>query len=300
MTNIEIVSIMGFMTDDIDLATQLLESIFVPLILIELLVLHQARKLGWTRLKEMFANGATFLLFIPAGIIGVAIWTPVFSSLQAIIPWSIPTTWWSVALAIVVADFIYYWEHRVSHERRVLWDLYHSVHHSSEDFDQTTSLRLGILDGILTLVFSLPMIVLGFSTAVTLATTALVLGYQTWIHTELIARMPRWFEAIFNTPSHHRGHHGAEHPYLDVNYGGILIVWDRLFGTFQPELQTPTYGLTQQIESSNPLDIQFSQLRLLWADLRADDDWRTRWARFWNAPGWQPEAVGRVPSRIDR
>ena len=100
--------------------------------------------------------------------------------------------------------------------------------------------------------------------------------------------MPRWFEAVFNTPSHHRAHHGAEHPYLDTNYGGFLIVWDKLHGTFQPELATPIYGLTTQIESSNPLDVQFSQLALLGKDLRADTSWRTRLTRLWSRPGWQP------------
>ncbi len=278
---------MGSMLDDIDTATELLEAIFIPLILIELLVLRRARRLGWSRIKEMLANGATYLLYLPAGVVGITLWTQVFDAVDGLVPWSIPTNWMTIPIAIVVADFVYYWEHRVSHEKRLLWDLYHSVHHSSERFDQSTSLRLGIFDGMLTLVFSLPMVAAGFSPGLTLASTALVLGYQTWIHTEVIDRLPRWFEAVFNTPSHHRGHHGAEPPYLDVNYGGILIVWDRLFGTFQPELERPVYGLTTQIESSNPIDIQFSQLRLLLRDLRADRSWAMRWARLWNPPGWQ-------------
>ncbi|MEM9611646.1 MAG: sterol desaturase family protein [Actinomycetota bacterium] len=282
------------MIENLNGVTALFEAVFVPLILIELLVLRRARRLGWARIKEMLANGAGYLfLYLPAGIVGVALWIRVFDAVAEAVPWSVPTNWWTIPVAIVVADFVYYWEHRVSHEKRVLWDLYHSVHHSSEQFDQSTNLRLGVFDGMLTLVFSLPMVVVGFSPGLVLAATALVLGYQTWIHTEVIDRMPRWFEAVFNTPSHHRGHHGAERPYLDVNYGGILIVWDRLFGTFQPELDTPVYGLTTQIESSNPIDIQFSQLWLLIRDLRADRSWRTRWARLWNRPGWQ------VPTAAD-
>ena len=286
------------MLDSIETVTELLETIFIPLILVELIVLRRARRLGWARLKEMLANAATYVLYVPAAILGVAVWMRIYDATDSLIPWSIPTTWPAIVVAVVLSDFIYYWEHRVSHEKRLLWDLYHSVHHSSERFDQTTSLRLGMFDAMITLVFSLPMVVLGFSPGLTLTTTALVLGYQTWIHTELIQRMPRWFEAVFNTPSHHRGHHGAERPYLDVNYGGILIIWDRLFGTFQPELARPVYGLTTQIESSNPLDIQFSQLRLLWRDLRAEPVWRTRWRRLWNRPGWQPPGVHEVGSPI--
>lgn len=130
-----------------------------------------------------------------------------------------------------------------------------------------------------------------------LLATGVVIAYQTWIHTEVITKTPRWFEAVFNTPSHHRAHHGADDPYLDVNYGGILIIWDRLFGTFQPELYRPTYGLTTQIESSNPIDVQFSQLRLLGRDLKADSSWTVRLRRLWNRPGWQPNQPGYVGSR---
>ncbi|MCL4129583.1 UNVERIFIED_CONTAM: hypothetical protein GTU68_054240, partial [Idotea baltica] len=193
-------------------------------------------------------------------------------------------------LAVLVADLIYYLEHRFEHEHRLPWDLWHSVHHSSESYDQTTGLRLGLFDALLTTGFLLPMIMLGFPPGMTLVASAVVVGYQTWIHTEWIKKTPRWFEAIFNTASHHRAHHGADDHYLDVNYGGILIIWDRMFGTFQAETNRPTYGLTTQIESSNPLDIQFSQLRLLWADLKADHTWRDRLHRLWNKPGWQPQA----------
>ncbi|MEM8903515.1 MAG: sterol desaturase family protein [Actinomycetota bacterium] len=276
------------MLESLDTLTSLFDTIVVPVLLVELVVLLRVRALDWPRGKEMLANGVTFLLLIPAAVVGALVWVPIFDAVGALVPGSLPVTWWSIALAVLVADLIYYWEHRISHGRRLLWDLYHSVHHSSPRFDQTTSLRIGIFDGLLTIAFSLPMVALGFSTEMAFAATALVIAYQGWIHTELIDRMPRWFEAVFNTPSHHRAHHGNEHPYLDVNYGGILIVWDRLFGTFQPEGERPIYGLTEQIESSNPLDIQFSQLRRLWAELRTDRSWRTRWRRLWNRPGWQP------------
>ncbi|MEL6183107.1 MAG: sterol desaturase family protein [Myxococcota bacterium] len=264
--------------------TDVLEVLFVPILLVELVWLRHRRHLDGARLREMLANASALLFYVPAGVIGFLAWSAVFNAVAAWIPWSLPTTWWTAILAVLLADFIYYWEHRFEHEHRLPWDLYHSVHHSSPHYDQTTGLRLGLFDALLTLGFSLPMVVLGFSPTLALLASGLVVAYQTWIHTEVVQRMPAWFEAVFNTPSHHRAHHGADHPYLDVNYGGILIVWDRLFETFQPELRRPRYGLTTPLESSNPLDVQFSQVRKLWQDLKRDRAWSTRWARLWRRP----------------
>ncbi|MEL6984564.1 MAG: sterol desaturase family protein, partial [Actinomycetota bacterium] len=231
---------------------------------------------------------SSLLVVIPAGAIGIALWFGLFTWISNLLPWAIQTTWFSAIGAVVIADLIYYAEHRFEHEHRLPWDLYHSVHHSSESYDQTTGLRLGLFDALLTLGYTLPMVLLGFSPTLVLLAMGVVVGYQTWIHTEVISRTPRWFEAVFNTASHHRAHHGSDGHYLDVNYGGILIIWDKLFGTFQPETNRPTYGLTTQIESSNPIDIQFSQLRLLWRDLRSDRTWGDRLRRLWHHPGWEP------------
>jgi len=287
---IGVTTILEVMLDLLLDVTDLLDTVFFPLLAFELIVLVRLRQLGWARLKEMLGNGGAFALFLPAGILGVGLWAAAFDAVDGWIPWSIRTTGWTVLLAIVVADFLYYWEHRLGHELRLLWDLYHSVHHSSRQYDQTTNLRLGVFDGLLSLGFSLPMVIVGFSAEVALLTSAFVIAYQTWLHTEVIGRMPGWFEAIFNTPSHHRAHHGAQPPYLDVNYGGVFILWDRLFGTFQAEQDTPAYGLTDgaAVPSPNPFRIQFGPLLGLVRDLRRDRCWRHRWARLWNRPGWRP------------
>lgn len=276
------------MEDALQTATDLLEVVFVPILAIELIWLRRRRKLGWPRIKEMLANLSSLLFIIPAGVVGFVLWFALFEWVSGLLPYAIPNTWFSAVLAILAADFIYYWEHRFEHEHRLPWDLYHSVHHSSESYDQTTSLRLGLFDALLSLGYSLPMVLLGFSPVLVMLAVGIVVAYQTWIHTELVTRMPGWFEAVFNTPSHHRAHHGADSHYLDVNYGAILILWDRLFGTFQQETTRPNYGLTTQIESSNPLDVQFSQLRLLGHDLATDESWAVRFQRLWNRPGWQP------------
>ncbi|MEM7322298.1 MAG: sterol desaturase family protein [Actinomycetota bacterium] len=268
--------------------TDLFELLFVPILLVELVWLQRRGYLRWSRIKEMLANASALIFVVPAGIIGFVAWFALFQAISNALPWSIPTTWATAILAVVLADLIYYLEHRFEHEHRLPWDLWHSVHHSSPIYDQTTSIRLGLFDGLLTIGFSLPLVLLGFDPILVFAATGLVVGYQTWIHTETVRRMPRWFEAVFNTPSHHRAHHGADEHYLDVNYGGILIIWDRLFGTFRAETNRPEYGLTTQIESANPLDVQFSQIRLLIRDLRNDPDWSTRLRRLWQRPGWQP------------
>ena len=291
MPNIGVTPIFGFVTDIIETTTELLEALLIPILLIEIVWLYRRGHLRWARIKEMLANASAFLFFVPGAILGFVAWFALFTTISNALPWSIPTTWATAILAIVLADLIYYLEHRFEHEHRLPWDLWHSVHHSSPVYDQTTSLRLGLFDGLLTTGFSLPLIVAGFSPTLVIAATGLVVGYQTWIHTETVKTMPRWFEAIFNTPSHHRAHHGADDHYLDVNYGAVLIIWDKLFGTFQAETTRPEYGLTTQIESANPLDVQFSQLKLLARDLRRDPDWRTHLRRLWRRPGWEPTAA---------
>lgn len=268
-----------------------LEIAFFPILAVELIWLWRNGRLKWPRIKEMLANVSSLFVVIPAGIVGFVAYVALFDWIQAWLPYSIPTNWATAVGAVLLADFIYYWEHRFEHEHRLPWDLYHSVHHSSESYDQTTSFRLGAFDALLTTGFLLPMVLLGFSPGLVLVANAVVIGYQTWLHTETIDHLPSWFEAVFNTASHHRAHHGSDDHYLDVNYGGVLIIWDRLFGTFQAETTTPAYGLTTQIESSNPIDIQLSQLRLLIRDLQTDRDWSTRLRRMWNRPGWMPEPV---------
>ena len=288
MSIIGVTPIIEHMEANLQLITDILESVFVPILLVEFVWLWRK---GWftkARLKEMLTNVSSLLVVLPAGGLGLYLWFILFEAISNALPYAIPLNWFTALVAVVLADLIYYWEHRIEHEHRLPWDLYHSVHHSSETYDQTTSLRLGAFDALLTVGFSLPLVLIGFSPTVALLATGVVIGYQTWIHTEVVSRTPRWFEAVFNTPSHHRAHHGADSPYLDVNYGGILIIWDRMFGTFQTELHRPTYGLTNQIGSSNPIDVQLSQLRLLWRDLKADSSWGIRLKRLWNRPGWEP------------
>ncbi len=180
-------------------------------------------------------------------------------------PLSIPITVWSWVLAFFVADFTYYWMHRFEHEHRILWAS-HSVHHSSEDYNLTISMRLSIVEGLFEWIFLIPMILIGFTPFQAIVGLILVAQFQTWIHTERIHKLG-WLDEVFNTPSIHRVHHGSNRKYLDKNYGGVLIIWDKLFKTYQREEEKVIYGLTQNINTNNPLKINFIEYKYIWTDV---------------------------------
>ena len=166
-----------------------------------------------------------------------------------------------ILLALVMQDFIYYWKHRASHRVRWFWSA-HVVHHSSEHYNLSTALRQpwnGHFTGLVLL--GTPLILLGFHPLLIGFVGSLNLLYQYWIHTESIRKFPRWIELIFNTPSHHRVHHSTHPTHLDKNYAGILIIWDRMFGTFVEERddEEMTYGLVKNIETFNPVRVAFAE-----------------------------------------
>lgn len=190
--------------------------------------------------------------------------------------------------AMVLWDFLYYWEHRWMHEVRLLW-AHHVTHHSSERYNLSTALRQPWSPFLVWWVFW-PMSLLGYDSATIRKAGQLNLLYQYWIHTEAIDRLPPAAEAVLNTASHHRVHHGANPQYLDKNYGGILIVWDKLFGTFEPEVRRIKYGLTKNIHTYNPLRIGYHEFVDIARDVRRADTWRDRLGHVFRGPGWRPAA----------
>lgn len=206
-------------------------------------------------------------------------------------------TVWSWVLLLVLFDFFFYWDHRLHHVIRVGWAS-HVVHHSSEHFNLSTAVRQPWVPFSSTLFF-IPLPLLGFPPAAIALISAIDLLYQFWIHTERIDRMPRWFEAVFNTPSHHRVHHGSDDEYLDKNYGGVFIVFDRMFGSFQREHARPKYGLTKNIESFNPLRVAFHEWTAIARDVRGADRWRDRFGYVFGPPGWTPSSRA-TPTRARR
>jgi sterol desaturase/sphingolipid hydroxylase (fatty acid hydroxylase superfamily) len=218
----------------------------------------------------------------PFAIVGV---TGLYTTAQ-VQPWQIPMTYWTWAIAIITADFTYYWMHRCEHKFRFFW-AYHSTHHSSKSYNLTTGYRLSLIEDLVEWIFLIPMVLIGFNLFQTIVAILIIALYQHWIHTEKINRLGK-LDIWFNTPSTHRVHHGCNTEYLDKNYGGILMLWDHIFGTYQPEVATVQYGLTQQINSNNPVTIIFSEYSNLWQDIKDCQRWQDKIQIIFGRTGWKP------------
>jgi len=199
-------------------------------------------------------------------------------------------SWAAGLLLFVLADLGYYWAHRFSHQINLFWGG-HVVHHQSEDYNLSVALRQSSLQNLFTFFVYLPLAVIGFEPVFFVYISALVTLYQFWIHTEFIGRLGP-LEWVLNTPSHHRVHHGRNPRYLDKNYAGALIVWDRLFGTFEPETERPVYGITVPLRSWNPLWANVSHYPALWAQVRATPGLANRLRVVFGRPGWRPAGQG--------
>ncbi|MFT5044304.1 MAG: sterol desaturase/sphingolipid hydroxylase (fatty acid hydroxylase superfamily) [Porticoccaceae bacterium] len=201
-------------------------------------------------------------------------------------PLHIPMTAWTWILALLAADFTYYWMHRAEHEHRILWAS-HSVHHSSEDYNLTVGFRLSLVEGFFEWAFLVPMILIGFNPFQALVALVLVAQYQHWVHTERVGQLG-WLDEVFNTPSVHRVHHGSNRQYLDKNYGGILMIWDKLFGTYAREDEKVVYGLTRNINSNNPIKIIFVEFSHIWSDLKKCQNNSDRLKIVFGGLSWRP------------
>ncbi|WP_299701857.1 sterol desaturase family protein [uncultured Tateyamaria sp.] len=272
------------------LGTQIDEVFFfigIAILLIELAeVLFKGSHKGRT-IAEMLVSASTQ---IPSIAVQVFILTSayiVYYILAEIAqPWQIPLTWWGILLAVIAADLTYYWEHRIAHEVRVLWTQ-HAVHHSSRDYNIITGIRFGPLEGVWSLIAHIPLVFFGFSPEMIFFGIIVVLAYQTWIHTEVIGKLG-WFDKVMNSPANHRVHHGCDDKYIDKNYGGITVIWDQLFGTYQAEEETPRYGLKRDFDSRNPIRVWFSELPGLWHDVVNARSWGEAWRYLMRPPGWTP------------
>ncbi len=200
---------------------------------------------------------------------------------------SIELTWWSWMAALLLADFTYYWMHRFEHEIRLFW-AHHSVHHSSPEFNLTTSLRLAWTEALFEWIFLVPMVLIGFDAVQTLSAFLVIVAYQTWIHTEKIGKLG-WLDRVLNTPSVHRVHHSCNSRFIDKNYGGVLIIWDRMFGTYQAEDETVVYGITKPVSSANPITINFHEYVEIAKDVRKAKRLQDVWFFLFGRPGWTPD-----------
>lgn len=203
-------------------------------------------------------------------------------------------------LAIFIVDHQYYWFHRHCHEINILWAT-HEVHHQSEEYNLTVALRQGIFQVAFTFLYFIPVALMGIPTEMFVFAYILGIFYQYWIHTRIIKKMPGWFEWLFNTPSHHRVHHGRNPKYIDRNHAGMFMIWDRLYGTFKKEEEEPIYGITKNIDNWNPIKQNFNYLGFILKDaLKTKNRWDK--LRIWfMPPGWRPSDLGPslTPQEID-
>ena len=266
--------------------------IFILAILVELaygLAVHR----NTYRLNDSFSSLALGVLsqarrFVTLGVGGYVyhLITVYFS-----LPLMDASHWFTWVLAMVLYDFCYYWLHRLGHERTILWAA-HVAHHQSEDYNLTTALRQTSTGFLLGWIFYIPMYLVGIPAEVVVTVGSINLIYQFWVHTEHLPKLG-WYEWIFVTPSNHRVHHAQNDIYLDRNYGGLFILWDRLFGTFQEELdeEPVVYGIRGPLKSWNPV----RALTHIYVDMARDSwrtaDWRDKLRVWVSRTGWRPADV---------
>jgi sterol desaturase/sphingolipid hydroxylase (fatty acid hydroxylase superfamily) len=265
--------------------------IFFILIGIELLVERFTHK-DLYRLPDAIANLSCGITSQLSGlflkIFGIGIYQYLFEHFAFL---TLEKNWLYWVALILLVDLAYYWAHRMSHEINLFWGG-HVVHHQSEEYNLSVALRQSSLQVVWTFGFSLPIAFLGFETLDFALIAAFNTLYQFWIHTETINKLPRWFEFIFNTPSHHRVHHGRDPKYIDKNHAGSLIIWDRMFGTFQAEEEKPTYGITKPINSWNAIWANVSHYADMTEDIKRIPKWSDRFKYLFKKPGWLPEYMG--------
>ncbi|MBV7377460.1 sterol desaturase family protein [Maritimibacter dapengensis] len=274
---------------------------FVAAVLIEMTWIFIAKRGGRYETRDAMTSLAMGVGNVASGILLGFVTFGFFMWLWALTPFDLGTSWWVVALCFVLDDLRYYWVHRFGHRVRWVWAS-HVNHHSSQHYNLTTALRQ-TWTGTFTfmMIVRAPLVLLGFHPAMILFVGGLNLIYQFWIHTEAIDKMPRWFEAVMNTPSHHRVHHGRNPRYLDANYAGVFIIWDKMFGTFVPEQENdrPDYGLVHNIGTFNPLRVAFHEWIAIFRDwFQPGITWRDRLLYAVMPPGWRHDGTGGGSERL--
>jgi len=264
--------------------------LFFLLIAIELL-LEKAKGTDYYRVNDSINSLTAGVLSRMTGIIKQLFPLTVYVvAYEQLALFEIEPSWWSWLAAFVIYDFCYYWNHRLGHEMNILWAA-HVVHHSSEEYNLTTALRQSS-SSVFSWIFYLPMAILGFDPIVLITVGSLNLIYQFWVHTRHIPKLG-WYEWVFVTPSNHRVHHAQNQIYIDRNYGGVFILWDRIFGSFQEELDNdkPIYGIRKALKSWNPLWANVHVYSQLAKDCWHAKRWQDKLLIWFKRTGWRPADV---------
>ena len=264
--------------------------IIIPFFVIELVRYVYQKRLNKNLILDSVANVITVFLFVGIEyILGIllVIKLYMYASYYSILP-ELTLNWITIISCIVLADFLYYWEHRMMHRIGIGWAT-HTVHHSSPHFNMSVAYRFGPLDSVFPLLFSLPAVMLGFNPFLLLAAEIFVQTFQAILHTEIIGKLPKPFEFLLNTPSHHRVHHGSNRQYWDKNYGGIFIIWDRILGTFEEEKEEVVYGISEPLNSVNPIKVFLHGLTRFWNKLGKVSGIKNKLLVFIKPPDWMPK-----------
>lgn len=251
----------------LSLASGAFAALFLVFFPFELRARYKRGALDRASVREMLASASPLLPTLLLATVTMAFITALFRASSIFAIARLPTTPLTALACLIVCDFLYYFDHRVGHRVRLVWAVSHSVHHSSPQYDQSTALRVSWIDGYISPWFQVPAVLVGFDPLLVAGCFGVVIAYQQWIHTETIGSLG-WLDRVFMTPSNHRVHHSSQSDHLDKNYGGVLVLWDHLFGTYERETGPITYGLTHPIDSHNPIDVHVHELRKLVADLQ--------------------------------
>ncbi|MER3630912.1 MAG: C-5 sterol desaturase [Blastocatellia bacterium] len=247
--------------------------------------------------KDAWANIIVGFVSVGFGLLFGLFIGLIYAGAYQLAPFKFPAdAWWSWVVLFFLDDFAYYWFHRVSHESRLFWN-FHVVHHSSEYFNLSVAVRQSWFSGLLHWVFYTPIMLAGFAPWMFATMHGFNLIYQFWIHTQFIDRLGP-LEYLLNTPSHHRVHHGVNNSYLDKNYAGVLIIWDRIFGTFVPESEEPRYGIIKPVKSFNPLWINLHSWAETLAVIRSRRTIRSKVRCIFGSPNLCAEKM--IQENLDR
>jgi alkylglycerol monooxygenase len=264
--------------------------VFFLLIGIEIL-LEKSRGTNFYRINDSINSLTAGVLSRMTGIVKQLLPLTIYVvAYEQLALFQIQMSWWVWLIAFVLYDFCYYWNHRLGHEMNILWAA-HVVHHSSEEYNLTTALRQSG-SSFFSWIFYLPIAILGFEPIVLITVGSLNLIYQFWVHTRHIPKLG-WYESVFVTPSNHRVHHAQNQIYIDRNYGGVFIIWDRLFGSFQEELNSeqPIYGIRKALKSWNPLWANVHVYSQLFKDCWHAKRWQDKILIWFKRTGWRPNDV---------
>lgn len=294
-----------FFGDNVDWKQVLLigmTPLFLLAFMLEYARAHRQRNTGQFHWREIVANlslGGTYQLAEVAA--WVLLTSGIFAWVYQYSLFDIPVNGWTILPIFVLVEFCYYWFHRSSHRVRWFWAA-HVPHHSGEHMNFTTATRQSVLNVFVgTFIFYLPPVLLGVPPAVVMFLLAVDLAYQYFVHTESVRRLPAWFEYVFDTPSNHRVHHGRNPEYIDKNYGGVLIIFDRWFGTYAEEKAPVEYGIPRQIRSYNFLVLNFHEFVDMWRDVLAPGPLWQRLKHLWMPPEWtRPEHTPHATWTVER